>query len=336
MLYRKLGNTDMNVSAVGFGGIPIQRVTSDEAKKVILHAEDKGINFIDSARGYTVSENYIGDALKGRRDKWYIASKSMVRTKAEMLKDIDVSLSNLKTDYIDLYQIHNIKEMESYALVTGENGALEGLLEAQKAGKVRYIGLTAHTMTALEPAIENPAFSTIMYPYNIVENQAEEIFKKAKANGTGVIAMKPMAGGALTNGELAMRYILQNENVSMAIPGMANIEEVDQNVKAAIDMRGLSAEESEECRKISEKLGQEFCRRCGYCAPCAKNIDIPFSFIVKAYHENYDLKEWAVGRYNAMAAHAGDCVECGLCEKRCPYNLPIRKMMKEVKETFGF
>ena len=336
MLFKRLGRTDLKVSAVGFGGIPIQKVNAEDAAKVIHKAEEFGVNFIDTARGYTVSEEFIGEALKGRRDKWIIASKSMARTKDAMLGDVDISLKNLKTDYIDLYQLHNIKEMETYHQVMEENGALAALQQAQKAGKIGHIGITAHTMDALELAIESGAFSTIMYPYNIVENQAEKLFERAKKLDIGVIAMKPMAGGALTDGVLAMKYILKNENITLAIPGMATVEELEQNCSVANGNLELSKIELETCMNIANELGQDFCRRCGYCTPCPKGIDIPFSFIVKAYYDNYDLKDWAEGRYKAMANHAGDCEECGLCEQKCPYNLKIRKKIKGVKDTFGY
>lgn len=336
MIYKNLGRTGLKVSAIGFGGIPIQRVSMDESARVIHHAQDIGINYIDTARGYTVSEEYIGNALKGRRDKWYIATKSMARTKEAMLKDIDISLKNLQTDYIDLYQIHNIKEMDSYDLVTGENGALEALIKAKNAGKIGHIGVTFHSLDVLKHAIESSLFETVMYPYNIIETQAQDAFKRAGELGIGVIAMKPMAGGALNNGTLAMRFIAGNNDISIAIPGMADIKEVDENVKAIENFKSLSDEEKKQCKDISEKMGQSFCRRCGYCAPCTKGIDIPFSFILRSYYENYDLKDWAVERYKSMKAHAEDCIECGACEKRCPYNLPIRDMLKEVRKSFGY
>lgn len=336
MMYEVLGSTGLKVSRIGFGGIPIQRISCDEAKKVINRACELGINFIDTAKGYTVSEQYIGDALEGIRDKWIIATKSMSRTKDAMAKDIDSSLVALKTDYIELYQIHNVKLMEEYKKVTGEGGALEALVEAKSAGKIGHIGITAHSMDTLKVAIESGLFETIMYPYNIVENQAEELFKRAKELNIGVIAMKPMAGGNLTNGTLAMRYILQNGNITCAIPGMGTVKEVEENVMAAEDGRPLTVDEKAECAAITKKLGKVFCRRCGYCAPCPQKIDIPGCFIMKAYYDNYNLKDWALDRYKAMAGHASDCKKCGLCETRCPYSLPIRKMLEGVKDSLGY
>lgn len=336
MLYKKLGKTNLNVSVVGFGGIPIQKISREEAAEVIHRAEEMGINFIDSARGYTVSEEYIGNALRGRRDKWIVATKSMARSKEGMASDIQTSLTNLQTDYIDLYQIHNIKDMDSYNQVISDNGALAALHDAKDRGLIGHIGITAHSLDTLKVAVESGYFETIMYPYNIIENQADEIFKRANELGIGVIAMKPMAGGALTNGTLAVKYILNNSDITIAIPGMASIREIEENVGAAQGDITLSKEELSLCEKIKNEMGQNFCRRCGYCAPCPQGIDIPFSFILRAYYENYDLKDWAVERYKGLGAHVEDCAECGICESRCPYNLPIRNMLKDVKKSFGY
>lgn len=336
MIYKKLGKTELNVSRVGFGGIPIQRINMNEAEKLVHKAEEMGVNFIDTARGYSVSEEYIGNALKGRRDKWILATKSMARSSEAMYSDIQTSLKNLQTDYIDLYQLHNIKEIDSYNKVISEDGALKALLQGKKEGLIGHIGITAHSLDMLKLAIESGYFETIMYPYNIIENQADETFKRAEELGIGVIAMKPMAGGALANGTLAMKYILNNRSITTAIPGMASISEVEQNVAAADGDFALSDEEILKCEKIREEMGQTFCRRCGYCAPCPQGIDIPQNFILRAYYENYDLKDWAIDRYKSQPSHAENCAECGICEGRCPYNLPIRSMLKDVKKSFGY
>lgn len=335
MKYRELGKTGLNVSVIGFGGIPIQRISKGEAEAVIHKAEELGINFIDTARAYTVSEEYVGSALKGKRHKWIIATKSMAREKDSMAKDVDISLKNLCTDYIDLYQIHNVKDMDIYNKVVSVGGAYEALVEAKKSGKIKHIGITAHSPDALEKAIESGMFETIMFPYNIIETQAEGLFKRACELNIGVIAMKPMAGGAIRNGDLAIRFILQNKSITTVIPGMADVKEVEENA-LAVEKGALSQKEIELCKKISTEIGQVFCRRCGYCAPCPQGIDIPFCFILKAYYDNYDLKDWALSRYKEMKAHPKDCRECGICEGRCPYSLPIRKMLKDVVKTFGF
>jgi uncharacterized protein len=336
MIYRRLGKTDLMVSAIGFGGIPIQRISREEASNVMKRASELGINYIDTARGYGVSEEYIGEALKGSRDKWIIATKSMSRTKELMQKDIETSLKNLQTDYIDLYQIHNPKDESVLNEVINEGGALEALLEAKSQGKIRHIGVTIHSIGTLKVAVEKGVFETIMFPYSLVETQAEEVFKRARELDLGIIAMKPMAGGVITDASLAMRYILQNGDVTIAIPGMRDIKEVEQNALAASDFKPLSKEELEKCREIANSLGETFCRRCGYCGPCTKGLDIPMNFTLKLYHDNYDLQDWALERYKALQFHAEDCIECGKCELKCPYDLPIRDMLKEVKKTFKF
>jgi uncharacterized protein len=335
MNYRELGSTGLKVSVIGFGGIPIQRIDDIDAQKVIIRAEEKGINFIDTARGYSVSEEYIGKALEGRRDKWIIATKSMSRNREDMVKDVNISLGNLKTDYIDLYQFHNIKTMAEYDKVLGEDGAYNALVQYKNEGKIRHIGITSHSLDILKIAIESGKFETIMYPYNIVENQAEEIFKRAKELNIGVIAMKPMAGGALTNGTLALKYILQNENVTCAIPGMGKLEEIEENSELGSNIVALTEAEKAEAKTIADELGTEFCRRCGYCAPCSQGIDIPSVFLFQGYKERYNLAQWAEERYSAMKYKAKDCIECGACEKRCPYNLPIRNMLKKVGQIFN-
>ncbi|MBC2579745.1 aldo/keto reductase [Clostridium sp. DJ247] len=335
MIYKELGSTGLKVSVIGFGGIPIQRIGEAEAIEVIVEAEKKGMNFIDTARGYTISEEFIGKALEGRRDNWIIATKSMSRDKESMIKDVNISLNNLKTNYIDLYQLHNVKTMEDYNKVLSEDGAYEALLEFKNQGKIGHIGISSHSLEILKIAIESGKFETIMYPYNIVENQAEDLFKRAKALDIGVIAMKPMAGGALIDGILALKYILQNNNITCAIPGMGTLREVEENSKVASTNVFLTEEERKRTEDISKELGTEFCRRCGYCAPCTKGIDIPNIFLLQGYKERYNLAKWAEDRYSALKSTPTDCIECGACEQRCPYNLPIIRMLKKAKLTFS-
>ena len=335
MEYRILGKTGLKVSVIGFGGIPVQRISKEEAIRIIERAQELGINFIDTARGYGISEMFIGEALKEKREKWIIASKTMARDKETMKTEIDISLSNLGTDYIDLYQLHNVRTMEDYEKVLSEKGAYAALEEAKIAQKVRHIGITSHSLDVLEIAVESGKFSTIMYPYNIVETQAQELFARANELNIGVIAMKPMAGGALTDGTIAMKFILENKSISTAIPGMASIKEVEENSKVGSSFVALTAKEREKALTEASKLGDEFCRRCGYCAPCQKGVDIPTMFVIRGYKERYNLATWAEERYHAIKNTAKDCIECGACEEKCPYNLPIRKMLKEVRKTFN-
>lgn len=333
MQYNLLGKTGMNVSKVGFGGIPIQRCTQEEANQLINRAIELGLNFIDTSRIYNGSEDLIGNALAGKRDKMFIATKSMARDKEAFAKDVQLSLQSLKTDYIDLYQLHNIPSLADLEKVMSEGYALEHLVELKKQGVVRHIGITSHSLSVIEKALEYEVFETIQYPYSAVENQVEGIFAKAKEKNVGTIAMKPMAGGSLTDGRAALKYILNNPNLNCAIPGMEKLHELEQNASAA-DGTPLSEGELEELIKIAKSLGQTFCRRCGYCKPCPQGIDIPYTFIMEGYYSRYDLKEWAKTRYEAMPAKASDCLKCGACEPKCPYNLPIRDMLDRVRRVF--
>ena len=334
MEYRVLGKTGLKISRMGFGGIPIQRIDA-EGTKVLMHKlMDAGVNYIDTARGYTVSEEYLGYALEGIRDKFVIATKSMSRTKEAMARDIDISLKNLRTDYIDLYQVHNAAPAQ-VEQVMAPGGALEALLEAKEAGKIGHIGITAHAIETFQMALELPWVETIMFPYNIVESQGEQLIRKCTEKNIGFIVMKPLAGGAIEDATIALRYICANPDVTVAIPGMAEISELEQNIAACSNTAPLSHEEKTKVLEIRSALGTQFCRRCNYCAPCAAGISIPNVFLFEGYLSRYGLEGWARDRYASIPKHASDCIGCGACESRCPYNLPIRDMMKRAAEKFG-
>ena len=334
MEYTTLGKTGLKISRMGFGGIPIQRISAEGTKGLMTQLMEAGINYIDTARGYTVSEEYLGYGLEGIRDHFVIATKSMARTKEAMASDIETSLKNLRTDYIDLYQVHN-PSMEQLDTVVGENGALEALLEAKTAGKIGHIGITAHSTEVFERALGYDWVETIMFPYNIVENQGEALIKKCKEKNIGFIAMKPLAGGAIENGTLALRYVCSNPAVTVVIPGMAEPEELEENIRACSEGSPFTEEEKAQIEEIRHQLGTNFCRRCNYCAPCTVGIGIPSVFLFAGYLERYNLADWAKDRYKSLAVKASACVKCGKCETRCPYHLPIRKMLEKAAEEFG-
>ncbi|MBO5701607.1 MAG: aldo/keto reductase [Clostridia bacterium] len=334
MEYRILGKTGLEISRLGFGGIPIQKIDAEGTKALIADLVEAGVNYIDTARGYTVSEEYLGYALEGVRDKFVLATKSMARTKDAMAKDIDISLKNLRTDYIDLYQVHNpgAADLEK---VMAEGGALEALLEAKAAGKIGHIGITLHSVELFRQALDLEWVETIMFPYNIVETQGEELIAECERKNIGFICMKPLAGGAIEDAEIALRFIVSNPAVTVVIPGMAEKKEIAQNVSATSNTSPLNAEEQKKITKIKEDLGTNFCRRCNYCAPCTAGINISGVLLFEGYYSRYDLKEWALSRYSSMPKTASDCIDCGVCETRCPYNLPIRQMLKKAAEVMG-
>lgn len=334
MEYRTLGKTGLTVSRMGFGGIPIQKLDPGSTGPLIRQLMQAGVNYIDTARGYTVSEAYLGQALEGIREHFVLATKSMARTKEAMETDIGISLQNLRTDYIDLYQVHN-PTMADLEQVIAPGGALEALLEAKATGRIGHLGITVHTLELFEQALTLPWAETVMFPYNIVETQGQELIHRCAEQNIGFIAMKPLAGGAIEDASLAMRFIAANPDVTLVIPGMAASGEITQNLAAVCDDTPLTPAELEKLRQIRDSLGTQFCRRCNYCAPCTAGISIPNVFMMDGYLTRYGLADWAKGRYAAMDKKASDCIGCGVCEPRCPYGLPIRKMLKAAAERFG-
>lgn len=332
----RLGKTNLYISRLGFGGIPIQKNDAEASLSLIRSLVEKGINYIDTAKAYTVSEELIGNAMEalGVRDRFILATKSMARDREGMTRDIETSLAKLKTDHIELYQVHN-PSMDQLTAVCSEGGALEALLEAREAGKIGHIGITAHSMAVFEKALTLDWVETIMFPYNIVETQGEELIARCQEKDIGFIAMKPLAGGAIEDATLAVRFICTNPAVSVVIPGMYCEKEVEQNVDAVNDSSPLTDEEMEKLAEIRKDLGTNFCRRCNYCAPCTAGISIPSVFLFGGYLERYGLENWARERYATLPVKASACVDCGACEGRCPYELPIREMLKKYAAAFG-
>ena len=334
MEYRILGKTGLKISRLGFGGIPIQRIDAEGTKALMHQLKAAGVNYIDTARGYTVSEEYLGYALEGIREDFIIATKSMARTKEAMAADIEISLKNLRTDYIDLSQVHNATP-EQLKQVVAPGGALEALMEAKAAGKIGHIGLTAHSLETFKLALDMDWVETFMFPYNIVETQAEKLIHACAEKNIGFVCMKPLAGGAIEDATLALRYICANPDVTVVIPGMADPAELEQNTAAAADTSPLTPEEKAKFLEVRNALGTNFCRRCNYCQTCSAGINISGTFLFDGYLSRYGLADWARSRYATMDKKASDCIGCGACEDRCPYHLPIRDMLKTVAEHFG-
>ena len=334
MEYRILGKTGLKISRLGFGGIPIQKLDGEASKKLMHQLKDVGINYIDTARGYTISEENLGYGLEGIREHFIIATKSMSRDKAGMARDIETSLQKLRTDYIDIYQVHNATP-EQLEQVCAPGGALEALMEAKAAGKIRHIGLTAHSLDTFKLALDLDWVETFMFPYNIVENQGESLIRKCAQKNIGFVVMKPLAGGAIESGTLALRYICANPDVTVVIPGMGDEKEIAENAAACADTSPLTAEEKAAINEVRSQLGTNFCRRCNYCQPCAAGINISGAFLFEGYLSRYGLQDWAKARYATLPVKASACIGCGACEDRCPYNLPIRQMLKTVAEKFG-
>ncbi|HQB63515.1 MAG TPA: aldo/keto reductase [Sedimentibacter sp.] len=335
MKKRLLGNTGMEVSVIGFGGIPIQHVSEEEAINLILECKRQGINFIDTARAYTISEKYIGKGLKeAGRENFYIATKAMSYDYDSMKKSIEESLNNLDIECIDLYQLHNVGSKRHLDTIFSENGAMKALLEAKAQGLIKHIGITSHTREILMEAIVHDELETVQFPFNPIESQGTEVLLKALDKGMGTIAMKPLAGGAFDNPRLSLKYIMNSNLITVAIPGMDTIEQVVENAGAGIDSEPLTQEEQDIINKEVESLGTDFCRRCGYCKPCPEGIDIPNVFVFENYVIRYKMPEYGKLKYDTLEVKPDQCVRCRKCEKKCPYNLPIVEKLKHAVKTF--
>lgn len=346
MIKKRLGRTGLRVSVIGFGCIKLPLVDKSTASKLLNRALDLGINFFDTARAYGDSEEKIGLAISDRRDEFYLCTKSQALTAEDMKRDIERSLKALRTDYIDVYMCHNLRWPSDYDRVMGPGGAMEALLEAREEGVIGHIGFSCHRFhETMERGIRSGLFEVIMVSYNILNDELvdEAILPLAKKMDLGVIAMKPLAGGVLAappdelkavskipvTAEQALRFVLANENVDVAIPGMMKLQEVEENARIGENLPSMTYEEKRRLIEAVEALGRSFCRGCGYCQPCPQGIRIPIILRQLAYAKQYGLLEWARGRYRMVEVKADACVECGSCMEKCPYGLNVPEMLRE-------
>ena len=325
----QLGTTGLKIMRMGMGGIPIQRLELKQSDLVLVKALAAGINFFDTARIYTDSESKFGRILSRHRDQVIIASKSFSRGAAAILQDIDSSLQQLQTDYIDIYQCHNIASESDLGKVLADDGAVAGLVKAREMGKIRHIGLSGHKPLMVQKALAAFPFETIQIPCNFMETDAlADLIPLAKQKQVGVIAMKPIGGGNIREIDLNFRFIF-NQGIDVAIPGMDSEAQVKENVAALKNLSPLTAVEIEILQKEKNRLGDSFCRRCEYCMPCPQGLPIAFLHVLKNYYFVYDLKDWAWERINSLAKTYKDCAACGACVQKCPYQLDMPKIFSD-------
>jgi len=325
----RLGKTELMVSRVGFGGIPIQRLTESAAIRVVRACLDMGITFIDTANGYTTSEERIGKALLGCREQVVVATKTGARDKAGAQAHLELSLQRLQTDYLDLWQFHGVSTPQALEQVLGPDGAMEAALAAKQAGTVRHIGVSSHSMEVALKMVPTGHFETIQFPFNFVTREpADELLPLAQAHDLGFIAMKPFAGGLLGKANLSIKWLLQFEGV-VPDPGIETVQEMAEIVSLLEDSSVLTAEERQEIEDVRAELGTRFCRRCEYCQPCPQEIAISTVMNIGSFYKRFPPERFFSGRFPQTVERAKTCLECGDCEERCPYHLPIRQMLVE-------
>ena len=329
-----LGRTGLTVSAVGFGGIPIQRVSEDDAVAVVRRALDLGVTFIDTASGYSDSQKKIGRAIKGRRDGLVLATKTGDRTRAGALRDVERSRRELGADVIDIYQLHGVSSPEAWQQVSGRDGALAGLMEAREAGHIAHVGFSSHNLKVALSLVERSEFETVQYPFNLVTHEpGDELIPKARAAGLGFIVMKPRCGGQYPNAALAFKFLNGYPDI-VPIPGIERVEEIEEVVALVESGQTLTGAERAQAEEEARKLGKLFCRRCGYCQPCPQGVAIQTSMNFESFRRRMPPERLTGIAQEAVRA-AELCIECGECEKKCPYELAIRETIKQSADAAG-
>lgn len=320
------------MSAVGFGGIPIQRVSDDEAVRTIHAALDVGVTFIDTAAGYADSQKKIGLAIRGRRDGLVIATKSGQKTKKGMLQDVEQARQEMGLDVIDLYQFHLVSSSDAWETIRAPGGALEGLLEARDRGRIAHIGFSAHSLDVALELVDDPVFETIQFPFNLVTSEPKEkLIPKSRDKDLGFIVMKPLCGGQYHDAELAFKFLNGFPDL-IPVPGIERPEEIEQIAKIVDSGATLEGNDKKRATQISTELGKRFCRRCGYCDPCPNGVPIQLAMLLDSFVIRFNKESMISGFAKRIAEDGVNCLECGECESKCPYELPIMETIKRSVE----
>src|SRR4030043_1344544 len=324
----RLGRTNLIVTKLGWGGIPIQRVGEREAVSVIQAVIEMGTDLLDTARAYTNSEHRLGLALQKTDRPVILSSKSLIKT-AKIYNDVHESLKQMKVKKVNIYHLHSVSNFEDYERVLAPGGAYEGLKRARDEGLIDHIGITSHNLTVLERAIEEGHFEVIMACYSFLEPEAAtKVFPLAKAKDVGVLAMKPFSGGGIEEAGPALRFVLQTKEI-VPIPGSETLERAHENWKVFVEGGSLSEKDQERIGAIKQEFNQQFCRRCDYCQPCSEGINIQFAVGLKSVIKRFGPMAQELKWMTDLIEKARNCSECGDCLARCPYQLPIPELIKE-------
>ena len=326
MTHIQLGSTGITIEKNGFGCLPIQRVTKEEAARLLRKALDGGMNYFDTARAYSDSEEKVGYAFAGMRDKVVIATKSHAQTGAEMRAHLETSLKELNTDYIDIYQFHNPAFVPRPG---GADGLYDAALEAQAQGKIRHIGITNHRLAVAREAVDSGLYATLQFPYSYLSGpQEQELVEMCERAGMGFVAMKGMAGGLLRDGTAAAAFMAQ-QPIVVPIWGVQHEWELDQFLACVKQTPAMTAEYQAVIERDRAELCGDFCRGCGYCMPCPVGIEINSCARMSLMLRRAPAAGWLSERWQGEMKKIEDCLHCGQCAAKCPYGLDTPRLLQD-------
>lgn len=331
----RLGKTELMVTSTAMGCLPVQRCDEDYAVRLLRAAYEGGINYFDTANAYTDSEKKIGLALSDVRDKIIISTKSAARDKAGVLAHIENSLRMMQTDYIDLFQFHQVTEVPD---PNDPNGAYAGALEAKEKGWIRHIGVTSHRVNIAEDCIASGLFETLQFPFSYISSERDlALAQKCKEADMGYIAMKGLAGGMLNNARACHAFMKSYDNV-VPIWGIQKLEELAQWLALAEEDPDLDEELSAFIRQERQELSGSFCRSCGYCMPCPAGIEIFNCARMNMLLRRSPWQQYMTDTWREKMEKINDCIGCRSCSSRCPYQLDtpnlLKYMLKDYREFY--
>lgn len=321
-----LGRTQIAVEKNAFGALPIQRLSKEEAGKLLRKAYDHGIRFFDTARGYSDSEEKLGDALSDVRGEIFIATKTHAKTAKDFWEHLAESLRLLKTDYIDIYQLHN---PAFCPMPGGEDGLYDAMREARQQGKIRFIGLTNHRLAVAQEAVASGLYDTLQFPLSYLSSPQEEALARACQEAeVGFLGMKALSGGLITNAEAAYAYLAQFEGV-LPLWGIQKEQELDQFIQFLQNPPAMTPLLESYIQQDRQQLSGSFCRGCGYCMPCAAGIEINNCARMSLLLRRSPSQQWLSGEWQGKMEKIDQCTGCGQCKAQCPYGLDTPALLRE-------